>query len=129
MKRDPRVRSDGKCANKCGKPLRTTPPKTMPKALRGMFLEALAGDVFCSTACCREYHGVPLSQPISEPPAKRVRTYEDPDRTRERRRKIRSGEIKINTHSAAGYRSGCRCDECRSKFRVWQKARRQAGRR
>lgn len=54
---DPPRRADGHCARPgCGKRLVAGPPKTLPKSLRPMFMEALAREPFCSTVCCREYY-------------------------------------------------------------------------
>ena len=44
LKRDPRIRKDGKC--RCG--------KVRPKAA------VRDGDPWCSNLCCRKYHGFPL---------------------------------------------------------------------
>ncbi len=58
MRADPPVRTDGLCATPgCGKRLISGPPKTMPKALRALFVAELAREPYCSTRCCREWHG------------------------------------------------------------------------
>lgn len=61
VRRDPAKRSDGRCANPgCTKKVPTKPPKTMLKALRPMYLEALAREPFCSAECCRAHWGNPI---------------------------------------------------------------------
>jgi len=50
---DPPVRADGRCAQ-CGKPRKLT---KQARRYAGYQLDA---DPFCSTHCCRAYHGTPL---------------------------------------------------------------------
>lgn len=60
VRTDPPRRTDGYCARPgCMRRLPAGPPKTMPKSLRPMFVEALAADPFCSSVCARLYHGNP----------------------------------------------------------------------
>lgn len=55
MKKDPRVRKDGLCAEpSCRKPRRIT------KQSRKYAGDAVVLDPFCSTECCRKWHGVEL---------------------------------------------------------------------
>lgn len=57
MKADPPVRADGRCARPgCGK------PRKMPKAQKGIDPLAYERDPFCSTECCRRYHGAALPE-------------------------------------------------------------------
>lgn len=58
MNTEPPKREDGACTQ-CGKSLIAGPPKSMPKVLRPMFIEALAAEPFCSAPCARAFHGVP----------------------------------------------------------------------
>jgi hypothetical protein len=54
MKKDPRVRKDGKCYV-CKKPRR------LPKALqKGVPVQMYELDPFCSSVCARVYHANPL---------------------------------------------------------------------
>jgi hypothetical protein len=58
MRRDPPVRRDGRCAQCKGE--RAT-PKGRAYARTG----EIERDPFCSTQCCKAYHGVKLSSPES----------------------------------------------------------------
>ena len=55
MKPDPIPRADGRCARAgCSKPIAIKRHAKVPPA-------AYAGEPFCSTECCKVYHGVELS--------------------------------------------------------------------
>ena len=57
MKRDPKVRKDGRCA-RCRNPI-----VVAKHAMRYAGLQLLF-DPFCSTVCCREWHGATLEKPL-----------------------------------------------------------------
>jgi hypothetical protein len=48
---DPPIREDGRCAHCHG-------PRKMPKSK--LHRDAAETDAFCSSTCCRAYHGLPV---------------------------------------------------------------------
>lgn len=67
IKPDPPRRRDGTCAN-CGEPL----PQVKPQ--RGVDPGHYAGDPWCSSRCCREWHDAPETPvPFGDPNEKRGR--------------------------------------------------------
>lgn len=121
MRKDPRVRKDGRCAlPSCRKPRN---PKRNPYSGMEPFL-----DPFCSTNCCREYHGAPRNElPHSMlGPATRIAQWDDGRRRRERIRL--AGLQPGHKHSEANYRNGCRCDGCKRAYSERRKQRREAKR-
>lgn len=146
MKRDPRVRPDGKCANKCGRPVPTQPPKTMPKSLRPMFLTALIREPFCSRTCAQIWHQVHPKETTQQAAARKRKEARDADPVRaaidrEKRAQLFTqnkigrvilkpeyadrkgipsieGTVSGINHSTHGYKHyGCRCDVCRAAMR------------
>ena len=63
MKRDPKVRKDGLCARRgCTKPLQKITERH--RRYGGALLEF---EPFCSSVCCRIYHGTTLAGLKNEP--------------------------------------------------------------
>jgi len=63
VRKDPRVRPDGLCAREgCGRrrPITVASGKKRAQLARYAGLRQLEEDPFCSTVCCRLYHGCPL---------------------------------------------------------------------
>lgn len=54
MKKDPPIRKDGKCAV-CKQPIKPVKPQ------RGVPIAAY-NDPFCSSRCCRQYHGTSIKE-------------------------------------------------------------------
>jgi hypothetical protein len=114
MKRE-YVRKDGTCL-KCRKPRN---PKRNPYSGIAPFL-----DPFCSSSCCKEYHGVKGQTPLVAR-EKGVSKWDDGSQRRARlrlERELQAG----HKPSHQNYKSGCRCDDCKAAYSVWRKEWRAA---
>jgi len=90
---DPRLRRDGRCT-RCKGERRGSSAKVHKRYIEIGHYEL---DPFCSTECCREWHGCVLPSTGS---GSGSLGYEPPQRV------VRHG-------TDAMYKSGCRCGECR----------------
>lgn len=63
---DPPVRGDGRCAH-CGGQ-RGRLPKAITQRNKAILARELELDPFCSTVCCRSWHGTELDRHPQKPP-------------------------------------------------------------
>src|SRR5262245_48295450 len=132
MRRDPRVRKDNLCVQ-CMKPRRT-----VTREMRQYAGDQIERDPFCSSTCCRAWHGTSLAPPAKAPPrmARHGTTgsaYKNGCRCEEcvgaqreisRRRRERArqnGVAPDHKPSVGNYKLGCMCDGCRAAARQWRR--------
>jgi hypothetical protein len=105
---------------------------TITPAIRKYSGDQIYAEPFCSRDCCQQYHGVQMSGVFTshsnpERIAKHIHAAEE---SKKRRARNKSGGLyEGHAKSAANYRNGCRCDECRAAYRIWQVEKRAEKRR
>ena len=103
---DPRLRSDGRCAQ-CGGERRGPSPRAHKQYVDAGHYEL---DPFCSAECCKEWHGCGLE---SSTRGAGSLGYEMPK------------PIRLHGTEAMYGRGKCRCDTCREAASRGRKERRQ----
>lgn len=126
MKKDPKVRKDGMCAQ-CRK------PRTPKKGLSGqtgtfarLFAAEVERDPFCSAVCAKTWHGVSLkiSPGTSRIPPERIKKWEGAEYAKTRRQRLaENGFAPNHVRGVSNYKMGCRCDGCTAAGVAWRKKR------